>query len=292
MKVLPKPWRREASKMAEESLDIIIRARDMASDQIANVVNSLKGLGDVNVTIAATQAHVSSSFHSLGSVLRSFGRDVGIASHTFVMLTKELGISVPVINQVIGAVGVLASVFRMVGAIMHAYELITKSATIATIAQTLAQHGLNTALAITVGLLTAGIGLLATGFGLAAYRALVPSMQSGGFVPREGIYYLHPGELVVPKERIETLREREKITILQPQIVTPALQVPKPEATILKPEIVVPSPTIITRGGSTYQTINVYFENRAPVSGEVDAQNILRDLGNVVAEKARRGGYR
>ena len=263
--------------MAEESLDIIIRARDMASSEIANVVNSLKGLGDVNVTVAATQAHVSSSFHSLGSVLRSFGRDVGIAGYTYMQLSKELGFSIPVLNQLMGSLGLVASAFRMVGAIMHAYELITKSAAFATIAQTLAQHGLNVALAVTVGLLTAGIGLLATGFGLAAYRALVPSMQSGGLVHREGVYYLHPGELVVSKERIETLREREKITILQHEI--------------LKPEIVVPSP-VVTRGGSTYQTINVYFENRAPISSEVDAQNILRDLGNVVAEKARRAGYR
>jgi len=235
--------------MAEESLDIVIRARDMASDQIANVVNSLKGLGDVNVTVAATQAHVSSSFHSLGSALRTFGRDVGIAGHTFVMLTKELGISVPIINQVVGAVGILASVFRMVGAIMHAYELITKSATFATIAQTIAQHGLNTALAITVGLLTAGIGLLATGFGLAAYRALVPSMQYGGLVPREGIYYLHAGEAVIPRSTVTS-----------------------------------------TSYGPT--VVNVYFENRAPISSEVDAQGLLRDLGNVIAEKARRGGYR
>jgi len=264
--------------MAEESLEIVIRAKDMASSEIANVVNSLKGLGDVNVTVAATQAHVSSSFHSLGSILRSFGRDVGIAGYTYMQLSKELGFSIPVLNQLMGSLGLIASAFRMVGAIMHAYELITKSAIFATIAQTLAQHGLNVALAVTVGLLTAGIGLLATGFSLAAYRALVPSMQSGGLVPREGIYHLHPGELVIPKERIETFREREKITILQPQVLTP--------------EVVVPSPAIITRGSSTYQTINVYFENRAPISGEVDAQNILRDLGNVVAEKARRAGYR
>lgn len=235
--------------MAEESLEIVIRAKDMTSDQIANVVNSLKGLGDVNVTVATTQAHVSSSFHSLGSVLRSFGRDVGIAGYTYMQLSKELGFSIPVLNELMSSLGLAASVFRMVGAIMHAYELITKSATFATIAQTFAQHGLNTALAITVGLLTAGIGLLAAGFGYLAYRAMAPSMQFGGVVSCEGIYYLHPGEVVIPKSSVTS-----------------------------------------TSYGPT--VVNVYFENRAPISSEVDTYGLLRDLGCAIAEKVRRGGTR
>lgn len=74
-------------------------------------------------------------------------------------------------------------------------------------------------------------------------------MEFGGFVSRGGIYYLHPGEIVVPR------------------------------------------PSVITGGGSTHQTINIYFENRAPISSEVDKERLLRDLGKVVAEKARRSGY-
>jgi len=31
----------------------------------------------------------------------------------------------------------------------------------------------------------------------------IPGFQKGGIIPREGIYYLHPGELVVPKEAFE-----------------------------------------------------------------------------------------
>ena len=38
-------------------------------------------------------------------------------------------------------------------------------------------------------------------------------------------------------------------------------------------------------------SVNIYFENRALISSEVDEERLLLDLGKVVAEKARRAGY-
>jgi len=207
--------------MPEESLEIVINARDYASETLRGVTGSVRSLGMGAVMLASNLAY----------------------------LTRELGLNIPALNEMIQVFHVIGVAVRAAGAAMSAYQTLTKGATLATAAQTIAQHGLNTALAITVGLLTAGIGLTGAILGYGALRAAVPSMQLGGLVPREGVYHLHAGEAVVPRSTVTS-----------------------------------------TSYGPT--VVNVYFENRAPISSEVDAQSLLRELGNVIAEKARRGGYR
>ncbi len=39
------------------------------------------------------------------------------------------------------------------------------------------------------------------------------------------------------------------------------------------------------------QTVKVYFENRGPISSELDAEALLRELGERLAEGVRRAGY-
>jgi len=205
----------------EESLEIVINARDYASETLRGITGSVRSLGMSTVMLASNIAY----------------------------LTRELGLNIPALNEIVRVFHVIGVAIRAAGAAMNVYQTLTRGATLATVAQTLAQHGLNTALAITVGLLTAGIGLMGAILGYGALRAAVPSMQLGGLVPREGVYYLHAGEAVVPRSTVTS-----------------------------------------TSYGPT--VINIYFENRAPISSEVDAQSLLRDLGQVVADKARRGGYR
>ncbi len=207
--------------MPEESLEIVINARDYASETLRGIIGSVRSLGMGTVTLAGNIAY----------------------------LTRELGLNIPALNEMVRVFHVIGVAVRTAGAAMGIYQTLTRAATVATAAQTFAQHGLNAALAVTVGLLTLGLGLMGSVLAYGALRASVPSMQLGGLVPREGVYYLHAGEAVVPRSTVTS-----------------------------------------TSYGST--VVNVYFENRAPISSQVDAQGLLRDLGNVIAEKARRGGYR
>jgi len=207
--------------MPEESLEIVINARDYASETLRGITGSVRSLGMGTVTLASN-----------------------IAS-----LTRELGLNIPALNAVVQVFQVIGVAIRAAGAAMNIYQTLTRGATLATVAQTMAQHGLNTALAITVGLLTAGIGLMGAILGYGALKAAIPSMQLGGLVPREGVYHLHAGEAVIPRSTVTS-----------------------------------------TAYGPTL--INVYFENRAPIGSGVDAQSLLRELGQVIAEKAKRGGYR
>ena len=201
----------------EETLDIVINARDYATATLNNVVGSLRGLGAASATVVGNIA----------------------------VLTRELGLELPVLNDMLRVFRVLDATMRVAASAVKVYELLTHSSTAATIAYTIAQHGLNAALAVTVGLLTMGVGLGLAAASCASFQASVPSLEFGGVVQREGVYYLHPGEVVVP-----------------------------PSASV----------------SSTHQTINVYFENRAPISGDIDREELLRDLGVVVADKVRRAG--
>jgi len=179
--------------MPEESLDIVINARDYASATLQGIIGYLRELGTASMMVVSNVA----------------------------TLTRELGLELPLLNEFMRAFHIVETTINLAGAAIKAYELLTRSATAATIAHAIAQHGLNAALAATVGLLTMGVGL-----GLAAaYETLAPK------------------------------------------------------------------PSVIATGGSTHQTINVYFENRAPIGNGIDKERLLRDLGSVVAEKTRRAGY-
>jgi len=180
--------------MPEESLDIVINAKDYASATLQGVTVYLRELGTASMMVVSNVA----------------------------TLTRELGLELPLLNEVMRAFHIVETTINLAGAAIKAYELLTRSATAATIAHAIAQHGLNAALAVTVGLLTMGVGL---GLAAAAYETLAPKSN------------------------------------------------------------------VIATGGSTHQTINVYFENRAPIGSEIDKERLLRDLGSVVAEKTRRAGY-
>jgi len=203
-----------------EELEIVINARDYASETLHGLTGSVRALGMSTVMLASN----------------------------FAMLTREAGIQVPVLNTVIKTLEIIGVAFRTVGAAMRIYEVITKAATVAEWAH-------NAALAFKIALIPAvGTALVAGALAIAA-AVRAPSMQYGGVVKGEGIYYLHRGELVIPKTEVSV------------------------------------SPQILTRGAS-HQTINVYFENRAPISSSVDGETLLRDLGREVAERVRRAGYR
>jgi len=169
----------------EETLDIVINARDYATASLETVTGHVRELGASSLAVA-------------GSVSA---------------LARELGVEVPILNEVAGALHLVSTVTRAAGAATKAYELLTHSSTLATVAQTIAQHGLNAALAVTVGLLTMGVGLLGAAAGYATYRSAAPSMERGGVVAREGVYYLHPGEVVTPVAGVTTTHITQSIRV-------------------------------------------------------------------------------
>jgi len=201
--------------MAEERLDLIINARDYASDTLKGITGQVRSLGMSTVMLASN----------------------------FAMLTRELGIQSAFLNGLIKTMEILGVMFRTVGAAMRIYETITKMTTVAEWAH-------SAALAFKIALIPiVGAALVMGALAIAAAvkgMAEAPSMEHGGVVTREGVYYLHPEETVIPRSSIMS-----------------------------------------TSYGPT--VVNVYFENRAPIASEIDAYNLLRDLGNVVAERVRRG---
>lgn len=215
-----------------EELEIVINARDYASETLHGITGSVRALGMSTVMLASN----------------------------FAMLTREAGIQIPVLNTIIKTMEIIGVTFRAVGAAMRIYEAITKAAAVAEWAH-------NAALAFKIALIPIVGAAIVMGALAVAAAVRAPSMQYGGVVSREGIYYLHPGELVIPRTEVS----------VSPQV---------------SPEIVMPRPEVLTRTGPTHQTVNVYFENRAPISSEVDKESLLRDLGREVAEKTRRAGYR
>lgn len=114
--------------MSEETLDIVINARDYATTTLRGVIGYLRDLGAASIMVTSNVA----------------------------LLTRELGLEVPILNEAMRSFRIVSATIRLAGAAMKVYELLTHSATAATIAQTIAQHGLNAALAVTVGLLTMG----------------------------------------------------------------------------------------------------------------------------------------
>lgn len=202
--------------MVEEEVSITINARDYATETLKGITGTVRSLGSSTVMLASN----------------------------FAMLTRELGIQSTFLNGITKTMEILGVTFRTVGAAMRVYTTITKFAAAAEWAH-------SAALAFKVALIPiVGAAIVMGAMAIAAsVKAMsAPSMQLGGVVPREGIYYLHPGEIVIPRSSITS-----------------------------------------TSYGPT--VVNVYFENRAPISSEVDEERLLRDLGKVVAEKARRSGY-
>ena len=202
--------------MVEERLDIVINARDYATETLRGITGTVRSLGMSTVMLASN----------------------------FATLTRELGIQSTFLNGIIKTMEILGVTFRSVGAAMQVYTTITKFAAAAEWAH-------SAALAFKIALIPiVGAAIVAGAMAIAAsVKAMsAPSMQFGGVVPREGTYYLHPGEIVIPR-----------------------------------------SPITSTSYGPT--SVNIYFENRAPISSEVDEERLLLDLGKVVAEKARRSGY-
>jgi len=203
--------------MPEERLDLVINARDYATETLRGVTGAVRSLGMSTVMLASN----------------------------FAMLTRELGIQSAFLNGIIKTIEILGVMFRTVGATMNIYTTLTKIATAAEWAH-------SAALAFKIALIpVVGAALVMGAMAMAAAvkgMATAPSMQYGGVVLREGVYYLHAGEAVVPRSAVTS-----------------------------------------TSYGPT--VINVYFENRAPISSELDAYGFLRDLGSVIAEKVRRGGH-
>jgi len=202
--------------MPEERLDIVINAKDYASDTLKGITGQARSLGMSTVMLA----------------------------NNFAMLTRELGIQSSFLNGLIKTMEILGVMFRTVGAAMNIYATLTKIATAVEWAH-------SAALAFKVALIPiVGAALVMGAMAIAAAvksMAEVPSMERGGVVSREGIYYLHPEEIVIPKSSIAT-----------------------------------------TSYGPTIINVNL---TTGPISSEIDAYNLLRDLGSVVAEKTRRAGY-
>jgi len=203
--------------MVEEEVSIVINARDCATETLRGVTRAVQSLGMSTMMLATN----------------------------FATLTRELGIQSAFLNGLIKTMEILGVVFRNVGAAMNIYTTLTKIATAAEWAH-------SAALAFKIALIPmVGAALVMGAMAMAAAvkgMAEAPNMEHGGVVSREGIYYLHPEEIVIPRSSITT-----------------------------------------TSYGPT--VVNVYFENRAPISSEFDEERLLRDLGKVVAEKARRAGY-
>jgi len=202
--------------MPEERLDIVINARDYASDTLKGITGQVRSLGMSTVMLA----------------------------NNFAMLTRELGIQSAFLNGIIKTMEILGVMFRTVGAAMNIYTTLTKIATAVEWAH-------SAALAFKVALIPiVGAALVMGAMAIASAvkgMAEVPSMERGGVITREGIYYLHSEEIVIPKSSVTT-----------------------------------------TSYGPTIINVNL---TAGPISSEIDAYNLLRDLGSAIAEKTRRAGY-
>ncbi len=205
---------------AENNLEIVINARDYASDALRGVTGAVRGLGQSTVALAGS----------------------------FAMLTHEAGVQIPALNSVLKALEVVGVTFRAVSSAMQMYEAMTR-------AVAAAEWAHNAALAFKAALIPL-VGAAVVAGALAAAAAVhAPSMQFGGVVEREGVYHLHPGELVVPGA--------------------------------------VSGVGFGSSSAATFnQYIHVSLENRAPIASELDKEALLRELGREVAERVRRAGYR
>jgi len=164
--------------MPEEELDIVINARDYATETL----------------------------HGITGTVRSLGMSVTMATSNFAMLTKELGIQIPFLEGINRAFHTIGIAIRAAGAAMRVYELLTKSATIAEWAHAaaLAIKAHLMAIASAGVLIPAMIAAGATAAALVAGAMAQGRMERGGIVAREGLYYLHAGETVTPAASYST----------------------------------------------------------------------------------------
>jgi len=173
--------------MPEEKLDIVINARDYATATLEGVSGRVKELG--------------------ASVLMTTGN--------FSTLTRELGIQIPLLEGFKHMFHTLGLAVQLAGSAMKTYQLLASSTILVEWAHVavLKVKALLMAIASAGAAVPAMIGAAAVVGGLVGYAMGAQSMQRGGVVTREGLYYLHPGEVVTPAARVTNTQITQNIRV-------------------------------------------------------------------------------
>ncbi len=169
--------------MSFQEISIAISAQNRASAEFSKVAKDARSMSH---EVIASSRIMKESTVATTYAWKEMAERMAITTMAYNSLRREIGLSIPVFDQLVASVGIVCSLIRMAYGVTYVYSFVQKLAASGTLAHAVAQTKyiistklaaaatwiLNSSLAMKIALLTLGVGLV---IATAAYMAWLAS---------------------------------------------------------------------------------------------------------------------